>query len=178
MISSIYVNNDDWYLLIHTWQSVSEQTLPTADNSVPLLHPQNRHASELLVVGLPMAEREKKAKNVLMKHKGLILYQTSNSSHRKQPEIQQLLCSQTILFLLTNNCPKAGANHNNQDREQVITVVLPVCSLNSTIAFIVLESANAISQKSLVLPQPSWRSTLIASSSSLNTCQGNQTDTK
>lgn len=72
MMSSIYVIND-WYLLIHTWQSASEQTLPTADNSVPLLHPQNRHASELLVVGLPMAAGENKAKNVLMKHKGLIL---------------------------------------------------------------------------------------------------------
>lgn len=59
-----------------------------------------------------------------------------------------------------------------------MSYVLPVCSLNSTIAFIVLESANAISQKSLVLPQPSWRSTLIASSSSLNTCQVNQTDNK
>lgn len=47
---------------------------------------------------------------------------------------------------------------------------LPVCSLNSTIAFMVLESARAMSQKSLVLPQPSWRSTLMASSSSLNTC--------
>lgn len=46
---------------------------------------------------------------------------------------------------------------------------LPVCSLNSTIAFIVLESARAMSQKSLVLPQPSWRSTFMASSSSLNT---------
>lgn len=48
---------------------------------------------------------------------------------------------------------------------------LPVCSLNSTMAFMVFESANAISQKSLVLPQPSWRSTLMASSSSLNTCK-------
>lgn len=36
-------------------------------------------------------------------------------------------------------------------------------------AFIVFESAKAMSQKSLVLPQPSWRSTFIASSSSLNT---------
>lgn len=45
-----------------------------------------------------------------------------------------------------------------------------MCSRNSTIAFMVLESANAMSQKSLVLPQPSCRSTLMASSSSLKTC--------
>lgn len=80
MTFSIYVSNDDWYLLVHTWQSVSEQTLPTADNSVPLLHPQNRHASELLVVGLPTATRENKGKNVLMKHKGLTHYQTSKAA--------------------------------------------------------------------------------------------------
>lgn len=52
----------------------------------------------------------------------------------------------------------------------VLFAVLPVCSLNSTMAFIVFESARAMSQKSLVLPQPSWRSTFMASSSSLNTC--------
>lgn len=36
-----------------TWQSGSEQTLPTADSSVPFLVPQNLQASELLDVGLP-----------------------------------------------------------------------------------------------------------------------------
>lgn len=45
---------------ILTWQSASEQTLPTADNSVPLLEPQKRHASELLVVGLPRFKEEKR----------------------------------------------------------------------------------------------------------------------
>ena len=42
-------------------------------------------------------------------------------------------------------------------------------SLNSTMALRALESARAITQNSFVLPQPSWRSTLMASSSSLNT---------
>lgn len=43
-----------------TWQSASEQTLPTADNSVPLREPQKRQASELLVVGLPSLSKKKK----------------------------------------------------------------------------------------------------------------------
>ena len=42
-------------------------------------------------------------------------------------------------------------------------------SLNSTIALSVFESASAITQNNLMRPQPSCRSTLIASSSSLNT---------
>ena len=42
-----------------TWQSASEQTLPTADNSVPLLEPQKRHASELLVVGFPRCKQKR-----------------------------------------------------------------------------------------------------------------------
>ena len=48
-------------------------------------------------------------------------------------------------------------------------IYLLIPSLNSTIALSVLESARAINQNNLVLPHPSWRSTLIASSSSLNT---------
>lgn len=51
----------------------------------------------------------------------------------------------------------------------ILNPLLPVCSRNSTIAFIVLESASAINQNNLVRPQPSWRSTFIASSSSLKT---------
>jgi len=43
-------------------------------------------------------------------------------------------------------------------------------SRNSTNAFSVLLSAKAKIQNSFVLPQPSWRSTRIASSSSLHTC--------
>ena len=39
--------------------------LPTADNSVPLLEPQKRHASELLVVGFP---RRKQKRKILLKH--------------------------------------------------------------------------------------------------------------
>ena len=53
---------------ILTWQSASEQTLPTADNSVPLLEPQKRHASELLVVGLPWSEQKKKQRKILLKN--------------------------------------------------------------------------------------------------------------
>ena len=43
-------------------------------------------------------------------------------------------------------------------------------SRNSIIPFSVPESAAAVSQNSFVLPQPSCRFTLMASSSSLNTC--------
>lgn len=39
--------------MVSTWQSGSEQTLPTADSSVPFLVPQNLQASELLDAGLP-----------------------------------------------------------------------------------------------------------------------------
>lgn len=39
--------------MLITWQSGSEQTLPTADSSVPFLVPQNLQASELLEAGLP-----------------------------------------------------------------------------------------------------------------------------
>lgn len=49
-----------------TWQSASEQTLPTADNSVPLLEPQKRHASELLVVGLPRFKHKKEKPSLRM----------------------------------------------------------------------------------------------------------------
>lgn len=54
----------------------------------------------------------------------------------------------------------------------ILTILEPnqtVPSLNSTMALRALESARAITQKSLVRPQPSCRSTLMASSSSLNT---------
>ena len=49
--------------------------------------------------------------------------------------------------------------------------ILPLPSLNSIMALSVLESASAMIQNNLILPQPSCKSTLIASSSSLNTCQ-------
>lgn len=127
MISYVYVINDDWYLLIHTWQSVSEQTLPTADNSVPLLHPQNRHASELLVVGLPMATRENKTINFLMKRKGLILYQASKQQPQKTTRnptiLMQLNYSTFINKTFKTHCLKVGENPNNQDKEHVVTVV-------------------------------------------------------
>lgn len=47
---------------VQTWQSASEQTLPTADNSVPFRQPQKRHTSQLLVVGLPRSKPERKEK--------------------------------------------------------------------------------------------------------------------
>lgn len=61
---------------ILTWQSASEQTLPTADNSVPLLEPQKRHASELLVVGLPRFK--KKMKKILLKNMFSTYFNTTN----------------------------------------------------------------------------------------------------
>lgn len=49
----------------HTWQSASEQTLPTADSSVPFRQPQKRHASELLVVGFPTSTERRNIQTAL-----------------------------------------------------------------------------------------------------------------
>ena len=53
----------------------------------------------------------------------------------------------------------------------LLDFLLLLSSRNSIIPFKVAESAAAVSQNSFVLPQPSCRFTLIASSSSLKTCR-------
>jgi hypothetical protein len=58
---------------------------------------------------------------------------------------------------------------NRQTPDVTPAGLLLAPSRNSTIAFNVQESANAITQKSLVRPHPSCKSTFIASSSSLHT---------
>lgn len=77
-VPSTYIIHDDWYFLIHTWQSVSEQTLPTADNSVPLRQPQKRHASELLVVGLPRSAKANKTKGCCNETQGTDMLTTDS----------------------------------------------------------------------------------------------------
>jgi hypothetical protein len=61
------------------------------------------------------------------------------------------------------------APQNRQTPDATPAGLLRVPSRNSTIAFSVHESANAITQNNLVRPHPSCKSTLIASSSSLHT---------
>lgn len=133
--SPIYVI-DDWYLLTHTWQSVSEQTLPTADNSVPLLQPQKRHASELLVVGLPKSTKVNKKENCCNETEVTDVLTAITENNQRN---QQLLHRQTILLTIKSTALKQVKTptylftylwqmlmlkgKNNQDKEQVLTAV-------------------------------------------------------